>query len=129
MLLKDLGVTNTDVEVQFMRNFVFHGLLRERLMNDADGIEWMYTRQFLQALQRIELLGIGIFGVEATYGEGIIDVDVYELVEGRTSHNLDWVYDFVRKYGEKEQAQFSASFDIPEELLEAFSGAYSSIVA
>lgn len=125
-LLKDLGVVNIDVKVQFMRNFVFHGLLRERRIKDADGIEWMFTRQFLQALRRIEVLGIGIYGVEATSDERPMDFDVYENGEGRTPHNLDWVYEFVRKHGDEEGAQFSASYDIPENLLEAFSGAYSN---
>ncbi|BCS89102.1 hypothetical protein [Pseudodesulfovibrio sediminis] len=70
----------------------------------------------MKALSRIDYFGIEIFGVEVFSTDGeFLDVEVQEM------NNGEWVKPFIKKWENRPDALFSASYGVPERLLELFS--------
>ncbi len=120
--LSNLGFTIEDDEHRLMRNVVFSGLAKNEFEWDVRSITWLEPRQFQMALQRMKILGIGVFGIEAASPtKGFIDVDVVESKRGRTTTSYGWIEAFIRKHSKNRGVRFSATYDIPKDVVAAFS--------
>jgi len=120
-LLRNFGVQKNDPDDNFMRNFVFQGLLRQRNPSDVESIDWLPKRQFKIALDRMAVLGIGIYGTEAVDQDGVfVGVEVVEMHSGSTIYDYSWIKAFVDSFSD-DGVQFSATYEVPLELLDAFS--------
>ena len=108
------------LEERFLDKYVFYGLKNLNNGFDAPGIRYHSAAEFKIVLERCEKLGIGLHGIEPWIEGEFYDVITKEEL-GAEANDPTWYYlafeEFVNRGVE---LQYSATYKIPEKLLEDF---------
>lgn len=111
---------DTDLEKKFLDKYVFYGLTDLNTGFDVNVIRYHSREEFRIVLERVEKLGIGIFGIEP-WKEGYY-YDVWTCSDlGANPRDPAWYNTAFEDFaGRGVELQYSATYDIPEKLLEDF---------
>ena len=84
---------------------------------DSPSIKYFSEQDFQRVLERVKGLGLGIYGIEPFLNGEYFGVAVYEEY-GMSSTDPNWymsAFEHFKNSG--EELQYSASYDVPEQLL------------
>lgn len=111
----DLGLSGRSEECMFLRHYVFHDLMNRNNGFDVELIEHFSYEDFCTIMKRVEFYNIDVFGVEVFSVDGVfVDIEV------GPSGNTEWIKKFISKWKDIENVLFSASYGVPQRLLELF---------
>jgi hypothetical protein len=107
-------------ENRFEREVLYAGLADLNTGFDSDLIGHFSPEEFLTVIDRCEVLGVEVIGIE------VFTTDVeppwkvgFLGVETSPVPGYDWARQLVRKYMEKSDITITATFDVPDELLKS----------
>lgn len=112
----------SQVDIEFKRQYldknIFIGLTNLNDGFDSESIKYFSAQDFIIVLDRIQKLGLGIYGIEPWLNGEFYDVKGYEDYSSDPT-NPKWyrnAFDEFIKLG--KELQYAASYYIPEELIE-----------
>jgi hypothetical protein len=119
-LIEALGLDGTGPQERFLDQFIFYDLANVNDGFDVPIIRYFSADDFAIALARIEVFGVGVFGIEPWLNGGFYDVKTFEEY-GDNPFDSKW---YKRAYGDflKEgvNLHFAASYEVPQGLLKLF---------
>jgi hypothetical protein len=119
-LLDALGITRQDGEYNFLEQHVFYDLVDLNDGFDVPSIRHFNAEDFAVVLDRVEVLGIGILGIEVFPDGEFGAVNVCEDYGGN-SFDPAWYWRAFRELKQKGfRSHFSASYHVPRKLLTTF---------
>ncbi|WP_316849058.1 hypothetical protein [Pedobacter agri] len=84
---------------------------------DAPSIQYFSEQDFQRVLERVQELGLGIYGIEPFLNGEYFGVAVYEEY-GMSSTDSNWYMSAFERFKQSgEELQYSASYDVSEHLL------------
>lgn len=102
---------------EYLEKHVFNGLANRNDGFDQECIKYFAESDFETVLQRVEHLGIGLFGIEPWKDRGYYDVRTHEDY-GLGSRDPKWFRRAFAEFKERDNdLLYAASYDIPEHLL------------
>ena len=111
---------NQRAEERFLDQHVFYDLLNLNDGFDAPGIKYFSKDDFAKVLDRLEVFGIGVLGIEPWPNGEFGDVSTFEEY-GDDPADPKW---YRKAYGDflerGIESHFSATYAIPEEILKRF---------
>ena len=105
-------------EMAFLDKHIFQGLTNLNDGFDSESIKYFSELEFEVVLKRVEEFGLGIYGIEPWLSGEYYDVYIHE------DYNLDskdpkWYKSAFEKFKKEEKKlQYSASYEVPLELIE-----------
>ena len=119
-LVNAMGLDEVDPEKIFLENYVYFDLVDLNDGFDAQTIRYFTAQDFAIILRRVQLLHIGIYGIEPWHRGFYFDVRVHEQYSA-DPFDPTWYW---KAFNELRRAnadlQFSASYVVPKPLLSAF---------
>jgi hypothetical protein len=104
---------------EYLKNYIYKGLTNLNNGFDSPSIYYFDEFEFKIVLNRVEKLGLGIFGIEpwGFLDKHYFDTKVYEEYSS-SSTDTDWFNKAFKEFCSiNEKLMYSASYYIPEELL------------
>ena len=107
---------NRTLQQAFLNKYVFHGLKNLNDGYDAPSISYFSEEDFALVLQRAERLQLGIHGIEPWLNGEYYDVQVTD-----TPFDSSWYYGCFEAYKKLNlPLHYAASYEVPQQMLEAF---------
>ena len=107
-------------EKEFLKKYIFYDLEDLNDGFDSPLIKYFSKEDFEKVLDRAELYGIEIFGIEPWPDRQFFNVRIYEDY-GIPADNPKWYRDAYSKFlNEGVTSYFSATYGVPENLLKKF---------
>jgi hypothetical protein len=99
-------------EESFLRKFVFRGLNNLKPVWDSPVIAHFNAGDFIRVVDRCNVLGVRIIGIEifTTEGQGL-DIEIPE------ADSNSWCVSFVQKYQERIDLSICATYEVPGRIL------------
>lgn len=117
------GASSTDrraAERCFLDRFVFYDLVDINDGFDAPTIRYFSADDFAVALDRIEVFGIGVHGIEPWRNGNFYDVKIPRDY-GADPFDPNWYKQAFQEFLEDGvELQFAASYEVPDDLLRTF---------
>lgn len=104
---------NSNAKEQFLNENIFHELQNLNDGFDSHKIKYFSANNFRIILERIEKLGIGIYGIEPWKNGEFYDVSVYEDYTDNPLDPLWYNQAFNEFISTGEELQYSATYCIP----------------
>lgn len=106
-----------DAKKDFLNKHVFFDLTNLNNGFDSESIEYFSEKDFEIVLNRIQELGLGIYGIEPWKDGEFYHVEVHEDYS-KDPTDSNWYFNSFKRFKETgETLQYAASYFIPEELL------------
>jgi len=103
---------------RFLRKHVFHGLSDQNDGFDSPAIAHFTAEEFAVVLERVRTLGLSIHGIEVFRNEDFYTATVPDE-EKEDPRDPAWYFNaFARLKAKADDLLYSASFDVPDELLD-----------
>lgn len=104
---------------EYLEKYIFIGLTNLNTGFDAYSIQYFSEVDFATILERIEKLGLGIYGVEPFLDSEYFDTKVYEEYTSLSTDPM-WFNKAFNEFKEiNKELIYSASYHIPEEFLKS----------
>jgi len=95
-----------------LRKFVFRGLNELKPVWDSPEIAHFNAHDFIRAIDRCNVLGVRIIGIEIfTTGGELLDIEIPE------ADSNSWCVSFVQKYQERIDLSICATYEVPGRVL------------
>jgi hypothetical protein len=109
----------TEKEEKYLEKYVFAGLTNINTGFDIPEIRYFSESDFEKILDRVESLGLGIYGIEPWQNGEYFGVVIFED-SGMDPTNPKWYRAAFKQFIDmKEDLQYSASYFIPDSILKA----------
>lgn len=112
--------SDTELEKKFLDKYVFYGLRDLNTGFDVNVISYHSRDEFKIVLERCEKLGIGIHGLEPWRDGEFYDVITKEDLGAEADEPVWYKLAFEEFVSRGVELQYSATYQIPEKLLEDF---------
>ena len=102
---------------EFLKSKIFYGLKNLNDGFDSESINYFSESDFEIVLKRVEINGIGIYGIEPCLNGEFYGVRVHEQIDAKPN-DPNWyreAFSEFKKSGKK--LQYSATYEIPNELI------------
>ena len=105
------------IKDEYLERNVFYGLTNLNTGFDSPSIKYFSAEDFEIILNRVKRLGLGIFGIEPWKDGAFYSVKVYEHYTNDPTEYNWYMSAFISFKNEDENLQYSASYFVPEGLL------------
>lgn len=109
-----------ELKKRFLDKYVFNGLTDLNTGFDVSSIRYHSREEFKIVLERCEKLGIGIYGIEPWRDGNFYDVITMEELGAEATDAVWYNLAFDEFVSRGVELQYSATYQIPEKLLEDF---------
>jgi hypothetical protein len=102
----------------YLEEYIFYDLKNINDGFDAETIQYFSETDFEKVLKRCKKHNLGIYGIEPWLDGEFYDVITFEQVS-RSPDSSDWYFKAFEKFkAESLELQYSATYSIPDNLLE-----------